>query len=200
MPTCERCGKTELVRGKRSNFSGVCIPCYRSISNTVTANNKRARRHGIYGRLRTYDWLCVLSASNWCCVACGIRHGTVNGKQVTKLTLDHIQPMARGGMNIRFNTQPLCPSCHTLKDGDPDLLPWRRDEVLSFRRKKAKSQAFFHQLMNTFAGNQNPNYFKEVKKYHQSLVESGEEDLSFGEFLIEQFLILYIENRDKQHE
>jgi hypothetical protein len=54
--------------------------------------------------------------------------------------------------------------------------------------------------MNTFAGNQNPNYFKEVKKYHQSLVESREEDLSFGEFLIEQFLILYVENRDKQHE
>ena len=150
MPTCERCETTQLVRGKRSPFPGVCLSCYRNVQNTINSNNKRARRHGVYGRLRTYDWFCLLSSSNWSCVACGARHGSVKNGRVIRLTLDHIHPMSKGGMNISLNTQPLCHARHTQKDGDPDLLPWDRETVLEYRRRKAKGQAFFHQLMNTY--------------------------------------------------
>lgn len=70
------------------------------------AQNIRARRMGISGYLARSDWNKVLAAHNFACVVCGATED---------LTIDHIVPLSKGGLNIIDNVQPLCRRCNSSK-------------------------------------------------------------------------------------
>lgn len=80
-------------------------PYYKKQSQVV-AQNARARRLGIEGRLSEHDWRETLEAHGNCCTHC---------KTTENLAIDHVIPLSRGGKNIRGNIQPLCESCNTSK-------------------------------------------------------------------------------------
>lgn len=74
------------------------------ISQTVGANNYRARKRGIPGHLETAAWIALCEKHAWACVRCG--------KGAEYICIDHIKPLGKGGTNTIDNVQPLCRSCN----------------------------------------------------------------------------------------
>ncbi len=83
-----------------------------SPAGQATSKAKKARRlereRNVPNTLTKDDWLRVVSlyAPDGKCLACGKK---------SKLTLDHILPIALGGETSIFNVQPLCVSCNCSK-------------------------------------------------------------------------------------
>lgn len=82
----------------------LCSSCLRCEEKRVTFQNDR---HNSRQRLSVRDWLQVLSYCDFACKACKKKHSL--------LTLDHISPLSKGGLNVKENIQPLCSSCHDIK-------------------------------------------------------------------------------------
>lgn len=57
-------------------------------------------------RLTIKQWEFILSLFDNKCACCFAE---------TKLTIDHIMPISKGGLDIITNVQPLCPSCNSKK-------------------------------------------------------------------------------------
>lgn len=55
------------------------------------------------------DWLDIKQRYNNSCACCGISEAT------TKLEIDHILPLSKGGVHRKDNIQPLCRSCNSSK-------------------------------------------------------------------------------------
>ncbi len=71
----------------------------------VASANFRAKRSGATGHISFKDWLKILEAYAYKCLACGSdRPG-----------LDHIVPLSKGGTHTAGNLQPLCISCNCRK-------------------------------------------------------------------------------------
>jgi len=70
---------------------------------------RRARLHEAEGVFTTKEWLEVKKQYNYKCPACG------RSEPEIKLTVDHIQPISKGGSNSIENIQPLCWSCNSRK-------------------------------------------------------------------------------------
>lgn len=70
--------------------------------------NRRAKRHGVSGRVTADEWLAILEASGYKCWVCGKE---LNGR----VHMDHIMPLSRGGPHVPENVRPACPSCNCSK-------------------------------------------------------------------------------------
>ena len=85
------------------------------------AQRRRARERN--AKIEHYDFESICAHYNNRCVKCG--------RDDTKLTIDHIKPIALGGNDIASNIQPLCGSCNSAKgarnsiDYRPDAGPLR---------------------------------------------------------------------------
>lgn len=111
--SCKICKKSfnDSSWGKRSETFGFC--CYRCVSQAcrlVRRHNVRGRDAKAQGKLFAFQWLCLLYAHNFLCAGC---HNS------DVLTLDHVQPLSKGGRNQIHNVQPLCIKCHRSKDNIP---------------------------------------------------------------------------------
>lgn len=84
----------------------------------VQKSNWKARGRGDKNRLTYEDWQAVLSICGERCCSCG---GTDH------LTIDHVIPTSRGGLNHPANLQPLCSACNSSKHDRPEC-DFRTDE------------------------------------------------------------------------
>jgi len=71
-------------------------------------HNLLKRKSGYH--LSKTDWMKIKQKYGFICVGCGIKES-----KKTKLTVDHILPLSRGGEHIYINIQPLCLSCNCRK-------------------------------------------------------------------------------------
>ena len=58
----------------------------------------------------------VKERDDYTCVRCGAEDNP-NNPSVVQLTVDHIVPVAKGGLNILSNLETLCADCHSKKRG-----------------------------------------------------------------------------------
>jgi 5-methylcytosine-specific restriction endonuclease McrA len=87
-------------------------PLIAAYHNRANSANQTAKRLGVEGRITRHDVQNVVEGS--ACVYCGTRDD---------LTIDHIVPLSRGGLNVRANLQSACKPCNSSKwIGDH---PWR---------------------------------------------------------------------------
>lgn len=73
----------------------------------IDDRNRRARKAGSGGKVRLRDWRALCERYGNKCLCCG--------RSDVKLTMDHIQPIARGGAHVIENVQPLCQPCNIRK-------------------------------------------------------------------------------------
>jgi 5-methylcytosine-specific restriction endonuclease McrA len=78
-------------------------------SGIATFANKRAKKTGQTNKLTAADVLRIHKIYDEMCINCGKRE---------KLTIDHIIPFSKGGLNIVTNIQLLCHSCNSKKHTD----------------------------------------------------------------------------------
>ncbi|MFD3464820.1 HNH endonuclease [Streptomyces sp. NPDC058682] len=83
----------------------------------MSALPKRRRRS-----FRIWEWLCVLTANNGCCVYCGKE----------SVAMDHVIPFARGGADELTNLVPICTPCNRSKT-DKTPVEWVIREFLQGR-------------------------------------------------------------------
>lgn len=82
---------------------------YRKNNPNKTATwkqNRRSRELGAHGSFTALEWKELQIKFNKCCAIC---------KTKTKLTVDHIIPLCKGGTNFIKNIQPLCMPCNSKK-------------------------------------------------------------------------------------
>jgi 5-methylcytosine-specific restriction endonuclease McrA len=73
----------------------------------ASVNNNRARKLGLTGTVTRDEWLAVCEKYDNKCAHCGTKDAP--------LTMDHIQPLSKGGNHTVDNIQPLCKSCNSRK-------------------------------------------------------------------------------------
>lgn len=86
----------------------------------IYAANQRARDRGVPGELTLEEWEQIKSKYNHTCLGCGRKEPDI------KLTIDHVVPTSRGGVNNASNVQPLCLSCNSRKS----------DKIIDYRQGK----------------------------------------------------------------
>lgn len=84
---------------------------------TFHENTRRARLRSAGGSFTTAEWnqLCAFHGNR--CLCCG------RSSKDVKLTIDHVIPVSKGGMNNIDNIQPLCLGCNSRK----------KDKVIDYR-------------------------------------------------------------------
>lgn len=75
----------------------------------VYCQNRRTKKLGNGGVHTVKEWEALKAKYNYSCLRCG------KSESVTKLTKDHVFPIALGGKNDITNLQPLCHSCNCSK-------------------------------------------------------------------------------------
>jgi len=107
----------------------ICRNCAFAERARIRNNNKRKRnKRNPTGRIYFSEWMKVLREHNFSCADCGKKNRKV-------LTIDHIVPLVNGGSNHHTNIQPLCNSCHEIKDGyKPTLISIRNRYVKKIRK------------------------------------------------------------------
>lgn len=75
----------------------------------MDSRNRRALLFGNRGSFTAEEWqaLCEMFGSK--CLSCG------ESGEVKTLTVDHVVPLSKGGINSIENIQPLCGSCNSSK-------------------------------------------------------------------------------------
>lgn len=71
---------------------------------------RRARLKGSGGVVSKQEWNELKNKYDYTCLCCGKKEPEI------KLTLDHVSPISRGGMNVISNAQPLCQPCNSSKN------------------------------------------------------------------------------------
>lgn len=90
-------------RAKQARRPRLERPEYDCLAGARNANN-RSRRLGDRGRITTAEVRQVMSSG--VCAECGTDE---------QPSLDHIQPLSRGGLNVKGNLQRLCLPCNSRK-------------------------------------------------------------------------------------
>ena len=70
---------------------------------------RRAIKKGNGGSFTLQEWKDLKKRYGNACPACGLQEPHI------KLTMDHIIPLSRGGLNLIENIQPLCKGCNNKK-------------------------------------------------------------------------------------
>ena len=68
--------------------------------------NRRAKMKSVGGKISKDDWKELLEEANHKCLCCGTTEN---------LSLDHIIPISKGGLNVKENSQVLCRACNSKK-------------------------------------------------------------------------------------
>lgn len=82
----------------------------------IERNIRHKRRSSIKGSFSKQEWLDLCSKYDNLCLRCG---------QKKPLTIDHVVPISKGGLNVIENIQPLCKNCNCAK----------RDKTIDYRNK-----------------------------------------------------------------
>ncbi len=100
--------KEALRRAIEDGRSAKRVKKYRAANPHKVREFANRRNHRKYGRLPRGTVLKIGEAQKWKCVACkcNIQH---------KYHVDHITPLAKGGVHAPSNIQLLCPSCNVRK-------------------------------------------------------------------------------------
>ncbi len=96
-----------MTRDSDMHFDGV---------SEETLRNEKARARELR---KTRWWKIKISAAT--CHYCGAR------KKPADLTMDHIVPLARGGLSVKSNLVPACRTCNSRKK---TMLPMEWDEYI----------------------------------------------------------------------
>jgi len=80
----------------------------------VSFSNKRAKDFKIEGKLTVEQWRDIKRKFFYKCLCCGKQEPDID------LTIDHIVPLIKGGLNTSINIQPLCGYCNKSK-GDKEI-------------------------------------------------------------------------------
>jgi 5-methylcytosine-specific restriction endonuclease McrA len=114
----------------------------------VNGERKRARkRNAPVNDFTSKQWKLLILFYESCCVYCGSRQ--------TRITMDHIIPLSKGGSHTLSNILPCCLSCNSQKHNGPPLPVKRPLFLLSvrvrilnafLRLKKQKSEIRFDQV------------------------------------------------------
>lgn len=75
----------------------------------VWCNNRNSRKRLNGGILKIQEWRDMKREYNFRCRICFLKEPKI------KLTIDHIVPISKGGLNTIDNIQPLCVSCNSKK-------------------------------------------------------------------------------------
>jgi 5-methylcytosine-specific restriction endonuclease McrA len=75
----------------------------------VYAANRLARKKNIGGSVAPPQWGELKAYYDYTCLCCGRREPDIT------LTMDHVVPIAKGGINAIENIQPLCGPCNSSK-------------------------------------------------------------------------------------
>lgn len=105
----------------------------------VSFHKWRATAAGAGSSFTLAEWLALLEACNWSCVACGVHVSEIKaiypGRDLV-LEVDHITPLSIGGSGDISNIQPLCQACNNKKR--KKVIDYRPAEVrLAFSLKAA---------------------------------------------------------------
>lgn len=76
---------------------------------TLYQRNTRAKRKLAIGTFSSSEWLKMKASYRFTCPACKKKEPEI------KLSIDHIQPLSKGGSNFADNIQPLCYKCNVKK-------------------------------------------------------------------------------------
>lgn len=111
-PVCKQCKSERDKKYQKQRYTTDTVYRERIINKTRQSQDKRRRNAiGTY----TYDeWQSVLDEFNHTCAYCG---ATGN------LTVDHVIPLASGGLNTISNLVPACERCNKSK-GAKDFEAW----------------------------------------------------------------------------
>lgn len=96
-----------LRRGKQSNFwkGGISLPAHK-----LELNSKRKLlERTALGSHTNAEWQTLKEKCGFACVSCHKREPEI------RLTVDHIQPLSKGGTHDISNIQPLCRRCNSRK-------------------------------------------------------------------------------------
>lgn len=77
--------------------------------NKIAIYNNKRRCYLINGNFIEEEWEKIKKKYNYICQICKKQEPEI------KLTIDHIIPLSKGGLNIKENIQPLCKSCNSSK-------------------------------------------------------------------------------------
>ena len=72
----------------------------------IRTHRVRAERYGLKESFTLEEWENLKDAYKGCCAACGCSG---------RMTIDHVIPLCKGGVNTIDNIQPLCASCNSGK-------------------------------------------------------------------------------------
>jgi 5-methylcytosine-specific restriction endonuclease McrA len=75
----------------------------------LNQHKRRALKKASGGNITAQEWQSLKEFYNYTCLACKRREPEI------KLTLDHVKPLVKGGVNTIRNAQPLCGSCNSSK-------------------------------------------------------------------------------------
>lgn len=81
-------------------------------------------------RARGRWWSTLVDMCGHHCPYCGVR---MEGKRMSRLTVDHFVPLNRGGTNRLENLMPACSRCNTDK-GDSEPYVWMRRKGIDIQR------------------------------------------------------------------
>lgn len=84
-------------------------PIRYGISKRCEYSNRKAKRLGIEGKLKTADVMEAINAHGWHCDYC------TRDLDIKALTIDHKTPFSRGGLNVIDNIVPSCSTCNKSK-------------------------------------------------------------------------------------
>lgn len=112
----------------------LCIVCVQRERSRVDSNNKKKRINKYCNgqKIKLYEWISCLEHHDFKCATCKIRKGRKN------LTLDHIISIGSGGSNSISNVQPLCFTCHAIKDGNVKTKLFSRKKISLLYKKYKK--------------------------------------------------------------
>lgn len=87
---------------------------YRAAKRTAKRNRRARKRAALVEVITSQAWREIVASWGGRCAYCA------RPESVAPLTLDHFQPLARGGVHARHNAVPACKSCNSRKNArDP---------------------------------------------------------------------------------
>lgn len=106
------------------------------------------RRSLLKGSFTTEDWLEAVAYFGNACAYCGA---------IVPLTMDHIIPISKFGMNYKYNIVPACPHCNSSKS-DRDIVAWFKAQPFYTEEKLLKIHAWHEKCKAEFEREVNKSY------------------------------------------
>jgi 5-methylcytosine-specific restriction endonuclease McrA len=114
---CQKCleKKKEIEKQKQQNKQW--RENNRKKYNLIHRLSEQKRRYKLRngGTFTTKQWYDLIEKYGYRCAICGKRFSRY------QLTIDHIIPISKNGLNIIDNIQPLCPICNSKKGNKLDV-------------------------------------------------------------------------------